>query len=420
MDESSGLPIHRILAWLAFALCICALVDGLIPQLQMTLLGGQAPVTSTFTRAAVLAIPMFACLIHPRIDFANLPMATWLACIGYLIADMPHLLFARGIPLTDLLLSYGEYYLLLLIGPALFIFKGSVSARIIVRSTAILLVVCATIGIAQYLTGQPILRTESTDGKFEIYSWNFLGDVRAFSLFTSGLSFGLFCALCGALGIGLFRKSRWKGAFLFTAAALACFSTLTRVCYLVFFCTSIYALVLTFGKKSKRGIWQPILFFALGIATILSGLSSSLSGNATNLQDSSSLILRLEEWNYYAGTLSSASPTDALFGLGTTLNKENTIPIDNVPLALALHIGIVGLIVFTVLLFKMWLYLRREAIATQHPFVIAAASFWAALPCAGMFNIVLVQLGAVFALAILCDSGFVRLRNIPVLPSQQA
>jgi hypothetical protein len=402
MDESSNLPAYRMLALLALALCICALVDGLIPQLQMSLLGGQVPINSTLTRLSVLIIPILACCIHPRLEFAGMPMVSWSFCIALLIADIPHLVIARGMTLRDVLMSYSEYYLLLLIGPTLLIFRGTISKRLIVRSMVVLLIVSAAIGIAQYLTGQPILHTESADGKFEIYSWNFLGDVRAFSLFTSGLGFGLFCALSGALGIALMRRSRLKGALLLLVSAVACFSTLTRLCYLIFFCACIYALVLTFGKKSKRGLWHPLLFFALGIGTILSGLSSSVSGDASNLQDSGSLILRLEEWTYYLGLISSSNLTDKLFGLGTTLTKENTVPIDNVPLGVALHIGMVGLIVFGILLIQMWLYLRREAVVTQQPFAIAAASLWATLPCAGMFNIVLVQLGAVFAIAILC------------------
>lgn len=402
MNESTNTPGYRLLAFLAFASCILAFVDGLVPQLQMSLLGGQAPINATMTRLTILLIAILGCFIRPSIEVADFPMFTWLLCIGYLVADMPHLLSGRGMPLKDVLLSYSDYYLLLLVGPALLVFRGAVSRRVILQCTVTLLLVCAAVGIAQYLTGQPILRTESVDGKFEIYSWNFLGDVRAFSLFTSGLGFGLFCALCGALGIALFRTSRLKGALLFLVSALACFSTLTRLCYLVFFCACVCALVLAFGKKPRRGLWLPLLFFVLGIATILSGLRSSLNDVASNLQDSGSLILRLNDWTYYLGVISSSTLTDKLFGLGTTLDQNNTIPIDNVPLALVLHIGIIGLVVFGVLLVKMWLYLRREALAARQPFAIAAASLWATLTCAGIFNIVLVQIGAVFAITVLC------------------
>jgi hypothetical protein len=53
----------------------------------------------------------------------------------------------------------------------------------------------------------------------------------------------------------------------------------------------------------------------------------------------------------------------------------------------------------------MWIYLRREAVATEQPFIIAAASLWATIACAGTFNIVFGSFGAVFALAILCNNG---------------
>jgi hypothetical protein len=76
--------------------------------------------------------------------------------------------------------------------------------------------------------------------------------------------------------------------------------------------------------------------------------------------------------------------------------------IDNLPLALILHIGIVGLVLFSILLIKMWLYLRKEALATQQPFMIATASIFASLACSGIFNITFPTFGTVFALAILC------------------
>jgi hypothetical protein len=267
-------------------------------------------------------------------------------------------------------------------------------------------VACAIVGIAQYLTGQPLLYTESVDGKFEIYSWNFFDDVRAFSLFTSGLGFGLFCSLCGALGIALFRKSPLRGASWFVLSALACFSTLTRLCYIVFLCASVYAMVLVYGKRASRGLWQPLLFFVLAIATILSGLRASVTEGASNLQDSGSLLMRLGAWTYYLGIYSRSSLSDKLFGGGLILDKTNVIPIDNVPIALLLHVGLVGLVIFGVLLAKMWLYLRREALITGQPFMIAAASLWATLACAGIFNIVLIQLGGVFAITILCKANY--------------
>ena len=412
-DDPSNYPVYRVLAFLAFALSLLALVDGLIPQLQMRLFAGHILVTNAVLAIVILVALVLGCFIHPSVEFTRLPMFTWSLCITFLLFHMPYLILVHDMSLADVLKSYIGYYLLLLSGPAALAFRGAISERVIIRYTGILLLACAAVGIAQYLTGQPLLYTESVDGKFEIYSWNFFDDVRAFSLFTSGLGFGLFCSLCGALGIALFRKSHVKGTIWFVLSALACFSTLTRLCYLVFLCASVYALVLVFGKRSSRGLWQPLLFFVLAIATILSGLRSSLNEGGSSLQDTGSLLMRLDEWTYYLGIFFRSSMIEKLFGSGVALTKDNPVPIDNVPLALLLHIGLVGLVLFGVLLTKMWLYLRREALITQQPFIIAAASLWATLTCAGIFNIVLIQLGGVFAIAILCKKNNLHHHQLP-------
>jgi len=79
--------------------------------------------------------------------------------------------------------------------------------------------------------------------------------------------------------------------------------------------------------------------------------------------------------------------------------------LDNAPLALWLHIGLVGLVLFGIYFAFVWLYLRRQAIAHQQPLVIAAASLWSTLACAGIFNIVFSSFGAVFALTMLCKKN---------------
>ncbi|HEX4019917.1 MAG TPA: hypothetical protein VHX63_02130 [Acidobacteriaceae bacterium] len=396
-------PGYRELAFLAFVLLILTFINGLVPQLQITLLSGQIVVTNSTMNLFVLAVLILGSLMHPQISFRNLPMFTWLLCIGFLLLDMPYLIFVHNMSLTEVLASYDNYYFLLLCGPAALAFRGAVSEKAIVRCIEFLLIVSAVIGIAQYLTAQPILHTQSVDGKFEVASWQFFDQVRAFSLFSSSLAFGLFCSFCGALGVALFRTSPVRGLLLFMLSTIACFATLTRLCYLVFICAITYSLVIIYGKKLTRGIWQPFLFFTLGIATILSGLRNVGDMSAGNLQDTGSLIMRLNEGVYYLDIISHSTLASKLLGSGITYSEQkNPVPIDNVLLAVVLHTGLVGLTLFGILLVKMWLFLRREALRTQRPLVIAATSLWATLPCAGIFNVVIMQLGAVFAICILC------------------
>jgi hypothetical protein len=138
------------------------------------------------------------------------------------------------------------------------------------------------------------------------------------------------------------------------------------------------------------------------------GLTSLATSDPTTLESSLSLLERINQWIYYSNLLIHATITHQMFGLGIVRNDKLVrmapMVIDNAPLALILHIGLVGLAIVGLLLFQMWLYLRRRAISTRPPFVIAAASLWATLICAGSFNIIFSSFGAVFALVMLCDT----------------
>jgi hypothetical protein len=405
VNELLNFPISRLVSIFAAILCFLCLVDAAFPQLQMYLLDGHMLAGNVVLKAALLATAALGFLMRPKAQFAGLPMYTWLLCVGFLVADISHLIFSRGLSIVDVLQSYYAYYLLLLIGPILSAFRGEVSERVIIKCTVVFFLVCAPVGAVQYFTAQPILYTESADGAFSVQSWNFFGEVRAFSIFSSALEFGIFCALCGALGVALSRTLPIRGALLCGLSALACFTTLTRLCYLLFLCVCTYALVLTYGKRPRRGLWLPLLYCVLGISTLAVGLGSFVTGEDVKLQDASSLVDRIVQWAYYSDLLVHVNLGDQLFGVGIVQNEKVLMPIDNVPLALVLHIGIAGMVLFGILMIKMWLYLRRQALATEQPFLIAAASLWATLACAGIFNITFSSFGTVFALAILCEKG---------------
>ena len=115
-DDPSTYPGYRVLAFLAFALSLLAFVDGVIPQLEMKLFAGHILVTNAVLGLVILLALMLGCLIHPSIEFARLPMFTWLLCIAFLLFHMPYLILAHDMSLKDVLASYSNYYLLLLSG----------------------------------------------------------------------------------------------------------------------------------------------------------------------------------------------------------------------------------------------------------------------------------------------------------------
>lgn len=416
MTTPLDLSVRRGVAFLALMFCLLSLTDGAFPQSQMFFLGGRLLVGNSALKAVLLISAAIGLLIQTREQFAEFPLFAWLLCIAVLLPEGFYLTSSLGMSVENVLQSYNGYYVLLLIGPALLAFRGRVPQRVVIRCIVFLLMVCATIGVAQFSLEKPLLYTKSADGNFSVQSWDFFGRVRAFSLFTSALEFGIFCALCGALGVALTRTRRRWGWFLVVVSGAACFTTLTRLCYLVFVCACVYSWILTYGRKPSRGLWQPLLFFLLGLGTMLAGLVSFTSGEGAALQDSSSVIDRAVQWSYYYDLLAHSTVVERIFGLGIVQNERVLplfpLPIDNLVLALVLHIGIVGLFFFSILMIKMWLYLRRNAIATQQPFVIAAASLWATLACAGIFNITFSTFGAVFAIAVLCGGDRIEKRSM--------
>jgi O-antigen ligase len=78
----------------------------------------------------------------------------------------------------------------------------------------------------------------------------------------------------------------------------------------------------------------------------------------------------------------------------------NTL-VDNTYLALALHIGLVGMVVILGLLWAMWRRLRIETIMRPTPLLIGIASFWSTFLLTGMFNIQLAIYGFWFLIAIM-------------------
>ncbi len=405
-NSQKRLSMYDVLAVAAAIACILTLVDGAVPQLQMFVLGGHMPVSNIIAKFVLFASVIVGILLQPKIRYHGLPMAAWLGCVGFLILDIAHLVLTCEMTLADVLQSYNAYYLLILIA-FIMPFRGAVAERIVTRGIILLFGVSALIGFIQYVTARPVLYLESAEGNFQVMSWDFFDRIRAFGLFTNPLAFGLFCSLTGALGIAQAREQRVRGITLTLVSTVACYTTLTRTCYVVYMCAASYAAVLTFGKSSKRGLWQPLVYFGLGIAVILQGMKSLGVEYSDDLKNSASLMDRFVEWFYYTREFLRAIPSKQALGLGIVQNDKVAnaapVPIDNLTLVITMHIGIAGLIVFGTLLVKMWLSLRRAAIAERQPFLIAAASMWATLACSGIFNGLLAPFGAIFALAMLCQ-----------------
>ena len=83
------------------------------------------------------------------------------------------------------------------------------------------------------------------------------------------------------------------------------------------------------------------------------------------------------------------------------LGKASTVLVDNLYLALTLHIGLVGMVVIVALLWAMWRCLRKETIKRPTPLLIGISSFWATFLMTGMFNVQPALYGFWFLIGIL-------------------
>jgi hypothetical protein len=193
------------------------------------------------------------------------------------------------------------------------------------------------------------------------------------------------------------ERHSWKrGVLLYLAAAATCYTTLTRVVYLQFVVATIVALILTFGRKPKRAAWQPLIALGLGWVIAFSGIAALFS-QGSGLSNSASLEMRVQQWAMYASNFFHASIWQQLFGFGFCQADKPlmiarqaggaSVLVDNIYLALTLHIGVVGMLLITALLWAMWRSLRLDAVLRPTPVLIGIASFYATFAMTGMFNV---------------------------------
>jgi len=272
--------------------------------------------------------------------------------------------------------------------------RVGVSEKTMVRVLLVGLVVAGALGILQYLLQKPILPLQSSDGNFKVTIWNRYGTIRAFSLFSVPSAFGGFAALTGCLALAISRTTRSLARrtgciFLYLIAAMGCYASQTRGCYIFFFITSCF----TWFLGSRRGAliksWMPVvpplivvvvLFANVVVATVSKGIG-----------DASTFFERIQSWRFYFQTYLGGTFERLLCGLGLNqdmhLKEGKTVAaIDNLYLGILVYIGALGLILFAVYYVSLWRRILQRVEETGSPLSIAVAAVWAALPTVGIFN----------------------------------
>jgi hypothetical protein len=404
-NERLGNNLVGAMAMVAMFVCV---INCAFPELEMFLTGGRVPVPQGFVKIVCFAFLSLLMLIYGKLDLVSFPIKTWIVCMVYLLLVFPFLWFVEMKYPDEILLAYNSAYCPLIFAPIVTTVRGKLTERWAMRIFMSTFAASVALGWAQFILQDPIVQLASSDGNFRIFGsqWMQGGErsTRAMSFFGNAQEFGSFLVLVAAIGIGMCgRRGGWKkGVPLYLFAAATCYTTLTRATFVQLFFASVAAFTFTFSKKPNRVRWQPLIALCLGLFIAFSGFSKQLStqiSDKKSLADDSSLDLRLAQWGMHISKLEHSSTAEQLFGLGfSQAEKPAMVPlkegwtlgdalVDNLYLALVLHIGLVGAILMLALFWGMWRFIRNEALRRPTPLLIGIASYWATFLLTGMFNI---------------------------------
>lgn len=416
-------PESNLFGGMALVAMLACVINCAVPELEMLLTGGNVPFPQGIIKIACFGFLITLMMLYHTLDLASFPTIAWVLVITYLILDIPFLWFAQGKEPGNILFAYNAYYCPLMFAPVAAALRGRLSERVAMRIFLGTFAASVILGWAQFLLEDPIVQLASNDGNFRIFAsqWMQGGDVRtmrAIAFFGNAQEYGSFLVLIAAIGIGMCgSRGGWKkGVPLYLFAAASCYTTLTRATFVQLFAASVAAATFTFGKKHSRVKWQPLIALGLGLLIAFSGFSKQISDHISDkksLADDTSLQYRVMQWGIYTSKLQHSSTVEQLFGLGfCQADKPAMIPlkeawhlgdtlVDNLYLALTLHIGLVGAILVLALLWGMWRFVRNEAINHPTPLLIGIASFWATFLMTGMFNIQAAHYGFWFLIAVI-------------------
>lgn len=398
--------MKRYLGYIAVALFFFLFIDGLLPQVQMQLFSGSVPLKNVMVKMVMAVCLAGALLLHAfragKVLALKPIMFPYAAFLLYLTVHL--ILFRNDFPLDYLLFSYNSYYFFVIMLPLsahLSLNSESFNRWLFTLSIPLLFV-----GILQNVLNDPLLPVTSSDGYFEVLSWSYYeGKVRSFSLFSSGLNYGQFLSLLGAsavcLAINARRRRRrllFSGLLLVTTFAI--YTTLTRNIYIQYAFTIITALSLAWCAKrrvSVSGLRFAILPVLFGIisAVLVFGVQGYLllvAGDQTLLRDDS-LNMRLAQWIYYFPYWTQNGLERLLFGTaliqlgGDRFSVSEDILIDNTFLNIGLHSGLIGLLLWLLLMWKIWRWMLQNLNTfPDNSVLIAITALWSTWISSGIFG----------------------------------
>lgn len=373
---------------------VCSLfviVDGLFPQIQMFIFSGGIILSNSIFKFLLL-LCLLVLVISNRVSNLSgliyVQVILALIFLVYLSFLIPYLsLIDAESSIGTVLFGYNAYYFFYLLIPLIPFMKGRVSIRDANKIICFIAIIVCSLALAQMLFNAPILYTRSVDGSFYVNSFEFFDDTfRSFSFFSSSLNFG--CFLIFLLPYFFFKtieSVRGKMSFLnivlnmvfLILVIVSIYSTITRNVYL----TSVYVIFLSFAFlfiKKERIIFT-LPFGLIGfILFMLNPIFELISNFGAHKEfDLTSLFERFTNWDDALNQwMPNFSLARLLFGAGIVQNAKLNpgFYVDNMYLAICIHIGIVGFVLFMVMWVFMWWTLVKASVLYKENILIRSSA----------------------------------------------
>jgi hypothetical protein len=404
------------------------IVDGALPQLEMAVTGGSLLFTPRQPTLLIVGLGSML-LLKGRFQSSPLLLLT-LVLSAYVPLEALFLHFYIGLGFAAIRSSLDGFTLLIIAGAASVV-PLQVKPRHILALLFVITFACLILSAGQFFANSPIVRTESTDHIFHVQSYQFLDQIRGFSLFANGLEAGVFYSFMGgvAASFSLRRGTRRIGLFLLLLCAFGCYATYTRLVMIGFIVCVLAVFVISRKPLAVFSRLLPILSLACAVLIVVQGLRTSGGAARTDLANMSSLDQRVLAWGVYGGKFLAGSPTEILFGIGqgpytpysSPDRPENAspIPVDNAYLLTLLSSGIVGLALLCVAYWRFWMFLHRRATSSKDHLLNGIAGIFSTVPFLSAINDLPTQTLLLLVLAVsLADGDDVIPAPVPLTVNQ--
>lgn len=352
--------------FLLFGIMLCmtfVFIDGFFPQLQMIVFSGDIPISNYLFKLLPFVLFFLLLLLRQRLNYVSGYKYTAFFLIFFFSYIFVLLFFRDDIPSS--LLGYNSYYYYMFFFLVSLFVKFSIRARTMELFFQIASIITCLLGLLQFVFEEPLLYLVSNDGTFSIMSHNFF-DIggRIFSFFSSALGFGYFLIFSFYLHLYFWLDksrsalNRTYSFFMLFVILVCVYGTFTRNIYLAFLLSLIPLFLRSVLSSKKMVLYFPaVIIFIVCFSAGFLELFLSFSRDSGQLS-TASLFQRVYFWgqaiDFWLGNHFSIERF--FFGVGLIQNEalNPNFIVDNMYLAVAVNVGVIGLFLFLLIWISFW------------------------------------------------------------------